>query len=317
MASDAHLHRRISCVRDARAAAPIPGEVVWIDLDDPSDADLEEVGKNFSIHPLTIEDLQKFSQRAKAEEFDDYIYLVVFGAADETDEDRVVEVHLLVGHDFVITVSRDRSLELAKLHDNTDGRDDSVVGLLHAILDRLIDSWGPLLDELDSDIEALESRIAESQLKGVELELHDLRSLVGRINRLIHRESEVLTRLPALLRRLFGADGEELPYFRDVLDHLLRLGESTDAMRDRIVGTFELYMAAINNRQNLTMKQFTVIAGIFLPLSVVTGFFGMNFAWMVEHVDSGLSFLLLGVLLPVAIAAGLMALFFARGLFRE
>lgn len=302
---------------DARTASPTAGEVVWIDLDDPSDDDLEQVGKNFSVHPLTIEDLQKFNQRAKAEEYDGYVYLVVFGAADEQDEDRVAEVHLIVGHDFVISVSRDRSHDLAKLHHETDGRDESVVGLLHAILDRLIDSWGPLLDELDSDIEALEARIADRQLKGVELDVHDLRSTVGRINRLVHRESEVLTRLPTLLRRLFGSDGEESPYFRDVLDHLLRLGESTDAMRDRIVGTFELYMAAINNRQNLTMKQFTVIAGIFLPLSVVTGFFGMNFGWMVEHIDSHLSFFLLGVLMPIVIAAGLVAIFFSRGLFRE
>jgi magnesium transporter len=120
-----------------------------------------------------------------------------------------------------------------------------------------------------------------------------------------------------LLRRLFGPDGEESPYFRDVLDHLLRVGESTDAMRDRLVGAFELYMAAINNRQNVTMKQFTVIAGIFLPLSVVTGFFGMNFGWMVDHIDSRLSFLLLGAIGPAVLAAVLFWVFVSRGLFRE
>ena len=290
---------------------------MWVDLDDPSDTELVAVGEKFAIHPLTIEDLQRFNQRAKAEEYDGYIYLVVFGAADVDDADRVAEVHLVVGHNFVITVSRDMSHDLARLHEEADGRSESVVGLLHTILDRLIDSWGPLLDELDSGIEKLESRIADRELKAVEIDLHNLRSTVGRINRLVHRESEVLTRLPALLRRLFGNDGEESPYFRDVLDHLLRLGESSDAMRDRIVGAFELYMAAINNRQNLTMKQFTVIAGIFLPLSVVTGFFGMNFGWMVKHIDSSESFFLLGVLFPILIAAGLMAAFFVRGLFRE
>ena len=113
-------------------------------------------------------------------------------------------------------------------------------------------------------------------------------------------------------------DGQpDLPYFRDLLDHLIRVGESADAQRERISGLFELYMAALNNRQNIVMKQFTVIAGIFLPLSVLTGFFGMNFGWMVREISSGTAFLALGVVLPLAIVAGILGLIASRGLFRE
>jgi magnesium transporter len=110
---------------------------------------------------------------------------------------------------------------------------------------------------------------------------------------------------------------EDFPYFRDLQDHMIHVSESVDAMRDRIAGLFELYMAALDNKQNIVMKQFTVIAGIFLPLSVVTGFFGMNFSWLVQEIEGGTAFLLLGIVFPAVILVALVSVIASRGLFRE
>jgi magnesium transporter len=88
-------------------------------------------------------------------------------------------------------------------------------------------------------------------------------------------------------------------------------------MRDRIAGLFELYMAALDNKQNIVMKQFTVIAGIFLPLSVVTGFFGMNFSWLVREIEGETAFLILGIAFPLVILGAIIGVIASRGLFRE
>ena len=133
----------------------------------------------------------------------------------------------------------------------------------------------------------------------------------------MHRQSEAYTRLHEVLRRLPDHDPANAPYFRDVQDHLIRVTESADALRERISGSFEIYLAALDNRQNIIMKQFTVIAGIFLPLSVVTGFFGMNFGWLVFHINHFSQFLILGVMLPLAIFAGIVWLIRSRGLLSE
>lgn len=137
------------------------------------------------------------------------------------------------------------------------------------------------------------------------------------IVRVTHRQSEVYTRLRETLRRLPDHNPDHAPYYRDVQDHLIRVAESADSLRDRVQGVFEIYLAALDNRQNIIMKQFTVIAGIFLPLTVLVGFFGQNFKWMVDNVGDADSFVLLGLVLPAAIVATLLLVIWRRGFFAD
>jgi magnesium transporter len=214
-------------------------------------------------------------------------------------------------------VGRDQSLELAGLHERVEQRAFSGHELLHAVLDTLVDSYAPLLDDLDDRLDEVEELILERELRGRDRDIHVVRRSVSRINRVVHRQSEAYTRLHEALRRTPDHDPANAPYFRDVQDHLIRITESADALRDRVSGIFEIYLAALDNRQNVIMKQFTVIAGIFLPLSVLTGFFGMNFGWLVGHVVGWRAFVLLGVVLPLVVFFAILALIRSRGLLEE
>ncbi|MFY9488452.1 MAG: magnesium transporter CorA family protein [Solirubrobacterales bacterium] len=290
------------------------GEYLWLDLHDADDEEIATAGEQLKLHPLTIEDLQHFGQRAKIEEYSDYVYLVSYGAAPQSDEDRLVEVHIIYSDRFLITVSRDRSSELRGFHEASRVTEFTGIQLLHQVLDVLVDSFGPLLDDIDDQIEILEDQVFERSLSGREREIHEARRMLGRINRVVHRQSEAYTRLHEMLGRLPNHSREHLPYFRDVQDHLIRVTEAADSLRDRVSGLSETYMAALDMRQNAIMKEFTVIAGIFLPLTVVVGYFGQNFRWMTDHVAGWISFGIYGVILPMVILGGLLYTFRRRGL---
>jgi magnesium transporter len=321
--SEFSSHRRpIACVTnesiDQVPAAIARGEYVWLNLGDATDAEIQHAGEVLGLHPLTVEDLLEFDQRAKVEEYAEYVYIVTFGATTaDHDQDKLVEVHVIYGADFLATVATEVSPALTKLHDQAEDRVLSGHEMLHSVLDTLIDSYAPVLDHFDNEIEQLEELIVARDLKGRELEIHNLRRRLARVDRTVHRQLESFTSIREVLRRMPGQDMHEFPYFRDLQDHLIHVADSADAMRERIGGLFELYMAALDNRQNIIMKQFTVIAGIFLPLSVVTGFFGMNFGWMVKEISSGRAFLLLGVIFPSVILCLLIGVIASRGMFHE
>lgn len=292
-------------------------EFFWLDLRAATASEIAIIGHETGLHPLTVEDLQEFDQRAKVEEYPDYVYLVAYGSAPVGDEDRLAEVHIIYSPKFLLTVARDKSVELADLHSKAGEHEFTGNELLHVVLDTLVDSYAPLLDDIDAQIDGIEDLILNRDLKGRDRDIHEVRRHSARINRVVHRQSEAYTRLAEVLRRLPDHDPENAPYFRDVQDHLIRVTESADALRDRLSGCFEIYLAALDNRQNVIMKQFTVIAGIFLPLSVVTGFFGMNFGWMVGRIDGAREFLLLGVGVPLLIFFAIIWVIRNRGLLSE
>lgn len=319
---DGRDRRPIGCVTnesvDQIAGAIERGEYVWLNLTAATDAEILGAGEALGLHPLTIEDMQEFDQRAKVEDYGTYVYIVAYGATlASDDDDKLVEIHIIYSPKFLATVAAEESLALGKLHDQAEEREFSGHELLHSVLDTLVDSYAPVLDHFDGEIEHIEEQLVQRDLKGRELDIHDLRRRLSRIDRTVHRQLESFTSIREVLRRMPDHHAEDFPYFRDLQDHLIHVAESADAMRDRIAGLFELYMAALDNRQNIIMKQFTVIAGIFLPLSVVTGFFGMNFAWLVREIDSQSAFLLLGIAFPVLILGLLIGVIASRGLFRE
>ncbi|MBI5310421.1 MAG: magnesium transporter CorA family protein [Actinobacteria bacterium] len=313
----------ITCLDSVDAAAIertlASGDFLWLNLRDGEEisALAARAGKLLGLHELTIEDLEHFGQRAKIEEYDEYVYIVAYGAAPSDDPDRLVEVHIVYSPNFLFTVARDESPELHALHARSAGSRHPGQQLLHAVLDILVDSFAPLLDDIDQQIEEIEEKIFERKLREREVDIHNVRRQLVQVVRITHRQSETYTRLRETLRRLPDHHPEQAPYFRDVQDHLIRVADSADSLRDRVQGLFEIYLAALDNRQNIIMKQFTVIAGIFLPLTVVVGFFGQNFRWMVDNVASSGSFVLLGLVLPAVIVAVLLLVIWRRGFFED
>jgi len=292
------------------------GGCFWLDLQEPTSTDLGLLRDPFGFHPLTVEDSEKFGQRPKVEDYENFVFLVAYGFSP--DEDGLVEVHCFYSEHYLVTVRRDESPALDALRARYK-RDRSLFPdgprLLYEVLDGLVDSFFPVLEQLDDRLEVIEEHMFASP-KPEQLEdiFHMKRRLVH-LRRVVAPQRDVLARLTGAGAELPGLTVEDERYFRDVYDHLVRLTEAIDGNRELMNAAIDAYLSTASNRLNVTTKQLTVIATIFLPLSFITGFFGQNFAWMVGEVSSWQAFALLGLGLELATVIGLLILFRLRGWF--
>ncbi len=263
------------------------GEYFWLDLHGLDDDDLALLRDTFGLHPLVLEDVQGQGQRAKVEEYGDMTYIVAFGATPPPDHDRLVEVHLLYSEHFLLTLHRDASPAIDDVVHRCSIRPELLEKgplLLYRVLDALTDSFFPAMDELDSDIDAIDSALSTSPRDGLQGEIFELRRRVVSLRRAVTPQRDQISRIATGAVELPGVDADARRYFRDIEDHLIRIAELLDGYRDLLAGANDVYLATVSNRLNAVTKQLTVIAGIFLPLSFITGFFGQNFGWMVDHV---------------------------------
>jgi magnesium transporter len=292
------------------------GHFFWIDVDEPDEDDFAILRDVFKFHTLAVEDSEKFGQRAKLDEYDDFVFMVVYGAVP--DEDRLVEVHCFYSEKFLVTVHRDEAPAFTEVRQRyvkrTTGIDDPGQ-LLYRIIDALVDSFFPILADFDDRIDELED---ETFLHAGDEQLQEIfrmkRLLVG-MRKAITPQRDMFASLVGGVAALPGMTQEDERYFRDIYDHLLRISDLIDTYRDLLTSSMDVYLSTVSNRLNSVMKQLTIMATVFLPLTFVTGFFGQNFGWMVGHIQSGASFVILGIGLEIATVASLFILFKKRGWF--
>jgi len=286
--------------------------LLWLDLPDTSPDTLALLSEVFKIHPLAVEDAHEFNQRPKVEDYEDFVYLVAYGSVGL---DRpMVEVHCFYAEHFLVTVHRDEApaiaeacRALARLH--TDRR----LVALYRVLDALVDSMFPVLGALDDRIDELQDQIfakpteaALSALIGLKRQLVDMRKVVSPQRDMVASMLTQVIPIPGLT-----AEGER--YVRDLYDHLIRISDMVDSYRDLVSGSLDAYMSVVSNRLNDVMKQLTIIATVFLPLSFLTGFFGQNLGWLVAREGSLGAFLIFGIGTEVAAVGGLFFMFRRRG----
>ena len=169
-----------------------------------------------------------------------------------------------------------------------------------------MDGFFPVMDDIDARIASIETRLEGDPDEHVTAEIFGMRRELVTIRRAIAPQRDQMARIASGSVDLPGVTEEKRRYFRDVEDHLIRISGIIDGYRDLLAGATDVYLSQINNRLNLVMKQLTAVAGIFLPLTFMTGFFGQNFSWMVEHVGGPGWFFLLGIVMQVLIATGLV-----------
>jgi magnesium transporter len=279
------------------------GGFVWLGLFDPTPEELAQVSKNFGLHELAVEDAQTFHLRPKVEPYEGDIRLVILRTArydDEREEVDFGEVSVFVGPSFVITVRQGVASELhgarTRLEQRPELLENGTNSVLWAILDQVVDTYGPVVAELERDIEEVERTVFAGTVAPTE-RIYFLRREVTDFYRAVHPLLAVL----ATIERGARSTGL-LPYFRDVHDHLVLVNEEVAAQRDLLATVLEANMAVISVeqtkvsvQQNATIEQLTVLATIFLPLTFVTGFFGQNFGWLVDHVGTFWDFAVLGL----------------------
>jgi magnesium transporter len=181
--------------------------------------------------------------------------------------------------------------------------------LLYNILDALVDSYFPVLDDIDDIIDDLEDEAVKSASNDVQVHIFRMKRSLAQMRRVISPQIEVANALVARTGKLIPAKAE--PYFADVHDHLVRAFEILDSYRDLMSGMLDVYLTTVSNRLNAVMKQLAIIATIFMPITFITGVFGQNFGHIpqVEH-DNGYLFWL--VLLGMAIITAMQILYFKR-----
>jgi magnesium transporter len=286
----------------------------WLDLagmDQDTGAVL--LRDTFGFHPLAIEDAEHFGQRPKLDSYDGYALLVVYGA---TPAGELVEVHCFYTENYLVTVHHDPCLDLVTLADRLrkqgGGHPDHVM-LLYRVVDALVDGYFPVLASLDDQIDELEDEILQRPTEQQLGRLFDMKRSLIALRKVVTPQRDMFATLLSGADVLPGMTPDAERYFRDLYDHLIRISDLVDSYRDLTSGALDTHLSTVSNRLNVVMKQLTIIATIFLPMSFLTGFFGQNFAWMVNRLTTLPVFLVVGVGLQLLTAAALLVMFRRRG----
>jgi magnesium transporter len=292
------------------------GTFFWLDLHGV-DAEAHDVLLTvFSVHHLVVDDLRHFGQRPKVEDYDDVTYLVVHGAsADGTTTD---EVHFVFGGHFVITVHRGACPAMDEVRRRIAHRRPTVIespqmALIYLVIDQLVDSYFPVLDQLDSKIDELEDAILVRPTDAQLGTLFAMKRTLITIRKVITPQRDMFATISAGVTELPGLSDNDLRYMRDIYDHLIRISDLVDGYRDLLSGVMDTHLSTVSNRLNVVMKQLTILATVFLPLTFLTGFFGQNFSLLIGHITGRWPFFVFGIGLEVVSAIGLLFLFRRRG----
>jgi magnesium transporter len=301
---------------DAAICARDEHGFVWVVIDDPAAEDIQQVEALFPLHPLAVEDARNRHQRAKIERYAEH-YFVVLRTAAYAEESRQIEfgeIHVFAGGNFAITIRHGDGSDLGAPRQRLEARpellDSGPLSVVWAVLDKVVDDYEPVAARLTADIEDVEVQVFSAPVDPTE-RIYFLKREVIDFYRAVHP-----LRLP-LSNIQRGDEPEETPeirnYFRDVADHIERIHDEIASQRELLTSVLEANLAVLSVRQNETTKQLTVIATIFLPLTFVTGFFGMNFGWMVGRIVAPWTFFVFGIGSLVASCAGLVLWFRRSG----
>ena len=257
-------------------------EGFWMDIEAPDDEDFEILTKAFQFHQLTIEDVKHGDQRPKLEEYKGYSFMVLFEATFKDEALDFEEYFLYLANDYLVTIHSDPQPHLNALRKRIEAQPemtkDEPSFLTYLVVDEIVDANFPILDQLDNKIDELEDTIIEradpEQLRIIYRLKHD----ITRLRQLLGAQRDLFQRL---ITSALAPDEREMGlYYRDVYDHIIRQYETVDSLRDLLTGAMDVYLSTVSNRLNVTMKTLTVIASLFLPLTFLTGFYGMNFAYL-------------------------------------
>lgn len=251
--------------------------MVWHDIRDPKDPQLEELATRYKLHPLHIEDCRNRGQNAKIEAQDGYLFLVFKPVSlNENFELSSSDLDFFLGHDFLITVQEQSCSRISEILDRARVhaaklRSDQ---LLHWIVDQLVDSYFPLLDKISDRMDNIEDKIIECPEQQLLEHIFDLKRSLIEMRRILANTRDLVGHL---LRNDYPAIRKDtVPFIRDVYDHVIRSLDNVEIHRDLLSSTTELYLTAVANRTNQVMKALTVFGAVATPALVITGLYGMN-----------------------------------------
>jgi magnesium transporter len=291
-------------------------EFFWLDLASPSEGDLDALQAALELHPMALEDTREFGQRPKVDPYQDYV-LVVFYTAQICDEpDRVVapvEVHVYVSGAWIVTVHSEPLPLLERLHDQLEPEGTHEEDyLVYRILDALTDAFFPAVTAIEERIDALEADVLERPKRELLRRVYRRKQEVHELQRLIAGQRDQFQTASERILELAGLSRGTREYLRDVGDHLAQIGGELQRQNDDLTALTGIYFNASAERVNRTATRLSVVATFFVVWTLITGFFGQNFRWLVDSVETRNDFLLFGVGGLVVPTVALAALFWAK-----
>jgi magnesium transporter len=274
---DIPLRDLATCVRETK-------DRLWVDIDSSVRQQFGLLDKVFAFHPLSIEDVLSPNSRAKVEEYDGYLFVIlrVVRYAAETSDPYDLETENLcffIGQNFLVTVHNgpspdvDRVIEFGQRNPDILARGPARIA--HQVMDSAVDQFFPLLDRVNDFIDGLEERVFQSFDEEAMRDIFAVKRMVLSLRRYLSPEREIFNVLTNRPSQLLTPDVQL--YFRDIYDHVLRINDALDTYRDLLSSTLESYLTQVSNRLGLVTKGLTVVATLSVPFVVVSGMWGMNF----------------------------------------
>ncbi len=264
------------------------GEVTWINVFGIHDVDLiSALGERFNIHPLTLEDIVNTAQRPKAEEFDNYFFVVLkmMTYSEKTHEIDIETVSMVFGEGFVISFQERDGDAFDSVRERiraNKGRIRKMAAdyLAYALMDAVVDAYFVALEQIGEHIEMVEDEIVANPVSAQMQEIHRLKREILYLRKSVWPLREEIA---AILKTESTLVKEETRvYLRDVYDHTIRVIDMVETSRDILSSMHDIYLSSVSNRMNEVMKVLTIIATIFIPLTFIVGVYGMNFDHMPE-----------------------------------
>lgn len=273
-------HTRIHESVDPAWLQPDSTGMLWVDLSDPTPEEASVLRDVFKFHELAIEDALATTHHPKIEAYPGFLYLIVHSIDFEQSHHQFAthDTDLLIGDHFLVTVHSGNRRSLVEVRELCSKHDHLLAGgpmqLCHRIIDRMVDNYRPEVDKLSAQLDDLEEKVFESPDESLMRTILGLKRDVASLRRVVQPQRDVVARLS---RREFPAVTDALALqFRDVHDHLVRIADEATFFQDRITGLLDAYLSAVSNRLNQVMKVLTLFATLFMPLTVLTGVYGMN-----------------------------------------
>ncbi len=288
--SDSILRKDLAVEEYSRALKD-DKNLLWVDIEKPDDDDVDILLNVFGLHPLTVEDCLVPNARPKVEQFPNYLFVALQAVTlnqpeeeDEEEEVEAVEVDICIGKNFVLTVHAD-PIKGIKLNQDRIEKNSHIITkgpdfLFHSITDAIVDYYFPIIDKLEDKIEDIEDDLFSEADDEALNKLYTLKKNMMFLRRSVGPLRDVIN---ILLRGDFDqiSAGTHI-YFRDIYDHLVRINDLIGTNREIITGALDAYAKISTNKLNEIMKILTIICTIMMPLTLITGIYGMNFKFMPE-----------------------------------
>jgi magnesium transporter len=295
--------------RDRIEALQRRDEFFWLDLRAPSAADIKAAGGLLGLHELALEDTLEFGQRPKLDRYPGAVLLVYWSARVTGDPSHVepVEVHLHISGGFLFTVHETPGIEFDELRARLQPENaETEEYIVYRVLDSLTDALFPVVDHLEGRIDALEEAVLRDADRGQLSDIYRLKQAVQQLQRRLLPQRDNFPAASEAIMELPGLTRGPREYLRDVGDHLAQVTGELYRQTDDLAALTSTYFNANANRLNRLAARLTVLATFFLVWTLVTSFFGQNFKWLTDHIDTLTAFIMyetVGLLLPTLLAA--------------